>query len=375
MNKAEHIWNQAMILKNLMILSGMLVIWVNIAWSGPDLPVNRKVIQITPVFQNWKMDSLPDLSEVSIMAYMYYPISPDLNLSMRFGRASVGGDVSSLSGFTDFQTIFSYYLSNYSSILHLAINLPTGKNELTPEQFGTSVEMSQNLFRLQYPNLGQGLNYSLGISRALQLKESLVIGFGLSYQVKRKYKPVSDFGEYDSGNELLLTAGGDYRLDETSRLTSDLTYFRFGSDKIDGKKIVSAGNRFLLALKYLKYFGFDELNVRVIYRIHPRNEYYIPSQPVSEREKYNPDQFEISGNYRLRMQRRLYLRTMLDLYFSQKSVSLFSGARLVGVGVAPELTINPAISGLAELKYFFGGIKNNKSVTGFNFGIGVAINF
>jgi hypothetical protein len=334
-----------------------------------------KFIRITPVFQKWNLDSLPDFSEMSTMVFLVYPISPDLSASMRFGRASLGGDVNSLSGFTDLQTQFSYYLIDYQSVLHLAINFPTGKNSLTPEQFGTSVVMSQNLFGLQYPNLGQGLNISLGASRALQLRESTVLGFGASYQIKRKYRPLRNFGVYNPGNELLLTMGADYRLDETARLTADLTYTRFGSDKLGNMKIVSAGNRFLLAFQYRKYFRYEELNLKLIYRIHPENKYYLPGQTEGLPEKFNPNLLVISGDYRFRMGRRLYMKGSLDGYISQKSLSPISGARMLGLGLAPEMRLNSIITVVAELKYYFGGLKDNLSINGLNFGIGLVIKY
>jgi hypothetical protein len=359
----------------ILVLQIILLVLFGITEAQNNPSDSPKFIRITPVFQKWNLDSLPDFSEMSTMVFLVYPISPDLSISSRFGRADVGGDVSNLGGFTDLQTQLSYYMSDYQSVLHMALNFPAGKNNLSPEQFNTSVLMSQNLFGLQYPNLGQGFNISLGASRALQIRESTVVGFGASYQIKRKYQPVRDFGVYDPGNEFLLTMGTDYRLNETARFTADLIYTRFGSDKLDGQKIVSSGNRFLLSFLYRKYIRFDELNLKLIYRIHPDNRYYFPGQSGGQPEKINPNLLEISGSYRFRMGRRLYMKGSLDGYISQTSLSFVSGARMLGLGVAPEIRLNPEITVLTVLKYYFGGLKNNISISGISFGIGLVINY
>ena len=148
-----------------------------------------------------------------------------------------------------------------------------------------------------------------------------------------------------------------------------------GLNKLDGQKIVSSGNRFLLSFRYRKYFRFEELNLTLMYRIHPENRYYFPGQAEGQPEKFNPNLLEISGNYRFRMGRRLYIKGLLDGYISQKSISPISGARMLGLGVAPEMKLNPEMTVLAEFKYYFGGLKNNISISGLNFGIGFVINY
>ena len=81
-------------------------------------------------------------------------------------------------------------------MLNLGANLPSGKSEVTPEEFVTLSVISQSLFNFRTPSLGQGLGYTPGLTVAFPLGNQLALGLGVAYQ---RRGAVSSTGRYGGG--------------------------------------------------------------------------------------------------------------------------------------------------------------------------------
>lgn len=217
-------------------------------------------VRIMPLFQGWRLTGGNDFAELSIAEIVYIPLRRNLSMTLRGGQATIGGDnLQRLSGVTDTQLAFNYYLEPAKLLFNLGLNLPSGKKELTLQEFQTDTLISKNIFNLQVPNFGQGFNFSSGLTWVMPLNENVVIGLGASYQFKGKFKPLSVFVEdYNPGDEFLATGGIDLRLNETTTITSDVIFTIFGKDKIGQTEVFAPGNKLVANLQFRKYFNFDE---------------------------------------------------------------------------------------------------------------------
>ena len=162
------------------------------------------------------------------------------------------------------------------------MNLPTGKVELNNEEFSTSLAISQNYYDFRAPILGQGLNILSSASAAFPLSQSLVVGFGVSYQVKNSLLiwQTTRKSEYLPGNEFLLTGGFDVRLNSDASISTDLTYGAFEHDEIDGIESFQAGNKWYFIAQYLQFFGQDNLRVTALIRRNEKGSFPVTNAAI-----------------------------------------------------------------------------------------------
>ncbi|MFB3105756.1 MAG: hypothetical protein ACE1ZA_12665, partial [Pseudomonadales bacterium] len=151
--------------------------------SSQQQPVR---ISIGALYQSYTEND-SSLSEVSIPLAISIPIGRNLGVSLIASQASASGDnVESLSGVSDVQVGLSYYqkIGQGSVVVSLGVNLPSGKRELTQDEFETSIFLSQHFFNFRVPGFGQGFNISPGVIMAFPVSENAVFGVGASYQIK-----------------------------------------------------------------------------------------------------------------------------------------------------------------------------------------------
>ncbi len=359
--------NSMKLYKNLFLVIFLMSVLCESAHTG-------SFMRLTPVMQFWRLQGHPNFSEFSTVIFSRMPLQNNLSLSMQLGQATIGGEITGLQGITDLQSILTYHFRESNTTLNLGFNLPTGKKSLTRDEFSTSSIISRNPFSLQVPNFSQGWNISSGITRAFPVTEKLVLGGGISFLLKRKYKPLADMDEYDPGNELLLTFGADYRLNSTSTLSGDLLWNRYGTDRLGGEKIFDPGFKLALITRYRKYIRFDELSVTMILRIRGKSDLVIDGQLVTEEQKTLPNQLEFRGQYRQRINPKLYIRYMTEFQFYQVTPNPYSGSRLLGVGILPTLKFSPVSDLFVIIRYRLGYIREGFRVRGYEIGIGTEFN-
>jgi len=337
---------------------------------------HNRFVNFFPLMQSWFDNYGTIFTEVSLPVSAYVPVNSSLGINFRANQATVTGeDITQLSGFTDSQIGFSYYLQSLGAVFNLGLNIPSGKKELTIEEYSTSYLMSFNHFNLQSPNFGQGLNVSPGLNWAYQLSDRFVIGLAASYQYKGDFKPVDFMPDaYKPGDEIILSAGFDLNLNETSTISTDFIYTNYSSDKIEGEEVFASGDKFVGFIQYQKYLGFNYLSFLVRYRSKAKNSIPVLGKLVQEVEKSSPNQYELYGNYGMRINNKTYLTYTGEIRFYDETRA-YLGVYLLGAGLLPEYRLSPATTLKARIKILRGAYTNGQTLTSYEGGVGVQYNF
>jgi hypothetical protein len=354
----------------------LLVLTIEGYNSAQDIYSERPAASISfmPIYESWSASDTTGFSEFSsIFSFGYNPLqNTSLGLVTRY--ASVGGDVSSLSGLSDMQVTIKQRLPDQNLTFDGGVNIPSGKTKLNTEEFFTSRIISQELFSLRTPNFGQGLNTFLGVTWLHPFSDNVVGGFGLSYQFKSEYQPLAIVSDkYTPSNELSLTAGLDIKLSESQTLTGDFTGIFYGSDKLNGQEIFSSGNRLIFNAMYRQFFGFNYLSFYLLYRDVALDQ--LKGQyAVIENEKITPNQLYIGVSYNQRFNSRFSMGYGIFTSIYEKTAGYFSGYTLYGLNLTPNFSLSSSFSIPVYLKYAFGSAANKTNLTNFEIGAGIKIN-
>ncbi len=351
--------------------------WANGFASDDGFIISQqKFIRISPLYQSWSMNSANQLSEVSTPVFLYMPLSSNMSMSLRGSQATVKSDMSSkLGGLTDTQINVSYYLESSKTVLHCGVNLPTGKKELTVEEFGTSYLISLNMYNLQVPSFGQGLNVSPGISWAKILSERVVLGLGASYQYRGSFKPFENMtGLYDPGDEILITGGLDFRLNETTSFSTDVVFTTYGIDKLNGEESFQAGHKIVINSQLRILLDYNELLLFGRYRSKDKNKIAIAGGLDEEDEKTFPDQIELMGRYRFRLGNGYYASILAEGRFFNET-TVFNKVTILGLGSTIDIPVSPEIKIPCRLKYLNCTIEGSSTISGIEVGVGVDWSF
>ncbi len=331
-------------------------------------------IAILPDYENWHINDSTSFSEfTSVLSAGINPLeNTSIGLVARY--ASVTGDLSSLSGVSDMQLIVKQRLPDQNLIFEGGLNIPTGKTKLKPDEFITSRIISQELFSLRTSNFGQGLNAFVGVTWLHPLSDKVVIGTGISYQVKSEYQPLSDSPvKYTPSNEVSVTAGLDLKMSETQTISGDVTGIFYGSDKVDGKDIFSSGNRIVVNVMYRQFFGFNFLSVYGLYRNVALDKLKGP-YALLENEKITPNETYLGVLFSQRFSSQFSLGYGVFASFYEKTAGYFSGYTLYGANLSPEFMISPSVSLPLQLKYAIGNASGKTDLSNYEISVGIRFN-
>lgn len=337
--------------------------------------VKKFSLNILPIYETWSIEDSISFSEFTNLLNASYFFSDNTNLALTSQYAAVGGDLNPLSGLSDMQILFSHYLDNKIIGFQAGVNIPSGKTKLTSDEFVTSRMISQNLFAMNTPNFGQGLNAFVGVTWTQPLSKTFVIGAGLSYQYKNEYQPLKDVSaKYDPSDEFSVTGGFDVNLSKSSTITADVTGVFYGSDELDGVKIFKTGNRLISNLLYRQYFDFNILSINFIYR-HISVEEIEGSGPVLDEEKINPSQFYSGVSFYHKISPEFLMNYGLFLILYEETATYFSGYTVFGARLSPEFSVSSNIKIPVFIKIASGSHSDNPGLFYYQIGSGVKFNF
>ncbi len=333
----------------------------------------KRLITVQPVYQQWVRATNQKLGETSVPIMIYYPVNRNMSVDIRTNQASVAGDrMQSLTGLTDTQIGLTYHLADYNLVFNLGLNVPSGKKELTPTEFSTSLRLSSNYFNFRVPNFGQGLNVAPGVSWAYQMLDHLVLGAGVSYQVKGGFKPLQGMTEsYKPGNELLVTGGIDYQLGETAAVSTDFIFVTYSADKLGDNEIFASGRMIITNVQFIKYFDYDELRLFLRYRSKGKNRRAVAGALMEEPSRTSPNQTEAYLIYRKRLGDSFSLGFTAE-FRDYEQTSRVSGVEVRGVGLAPAYRVNRNLSVPMALKYLQASYgEGGTTMSGLELGVGL----
>ena len=364
-------------MKKILLFNVLLICLSGSFLLAQDVYTQQPVVSLSimPDYENWSVNNNNSFSEFSsiISAGLNPFTNTSLGLVTRY--ASVSGDIPGLSGLSDMQLILRQRLPDANLTFDGGVNIPSGKTKLKTDEFITSRVISQELFGLRTSNFGQGLNGFLGITWLHPLSDVVVIGAGVSYQLKSEYQPLADTSsKYKPSNEITATAGLDIKLSETQTLTGDFTGIFYGSDKVDGKEIFASGNRLIFNAMYKQFFGFNYLAFYLLYRDvaldQPKGVY-----AVLDNEKITPNQLYIGASFNQRFNAQFSLGYGIFASFYEKTTVYYSGYNLYGASLSPQINFSPAVSVPIYLKYAFGSAKDKTDLTNYELSAGIRLNF
>lgn len=336
---------------------------------------NRSSLRIVPFYQNWQGSDKTKIEQYSSRLLLNYYFDRALRFSLKSGYASSKALDSKLNGISDMQFSINYKLRKFNTAFDAGINLPTGKERIVAEKFPSSILLSQEVFGIKIPLLGQGTNVFAGITWAKEIVENLAIGFGASYQIKGKYNPIAEENTiYKPSNELLLSGGLDFRINNTTSISGDVIGVFYGKDKLNNTPAFSAGTRTIFSLIFRQYYGYNNLVVFLRYKRSAVDE-LINIENIISTEKINPNSFMSFINFRHYISRHLSLYYSIEGRFYQKTTAPFSGYKVYGVGISPNIYLSSNIILPVTLKYYTGNSKGAPSIHGFESGIGLSLIF
>ncbi|HMB91885.1 MAG TPA: hypothetical protein VKP65_13615 [Rhodothermales bacterium] len=313
-------------------------------------------VSVNALYQTYERDSL-QVSEVSVPVSILVPIGQKVAFSLQAGQASATGDnLESLSGVSDVQAGLSFLqkIGSSSLVLSLGANLPSGKRELTEQEFQTSLLLSQHFYDFRIPGFGQGFNVAPGFVWAFPMSETVVLGLGASYQYKGAYRPLAEMPEdYDPGDEIIITGGLDIKAAPTTNLSADVTYTTYTSDKLGEEEVFAVGDRLVATGQVLTYFGVNEL--RVVGRYRGQSESSLPAGAggTDEALRTLPAQGLIRLAYRQALGNMVWVGLLGQARLYDET-SLFEKASLFDAGLLPEVAVSPSVRLQSRFIYTFG---------------------
>jgi hypothetical protein len=192
-------------------------------------------------------DNIPSMAQWRIPVIAVVPlgrrVSLDLTTSYANSQLDVGDSTHTLSGFTDTQVRVLYTLSRDRLVTTLSLNLPTGPQDLTPEEFQVSGAVSSNYLSFPVSPAGTGFNATAGLAWVKPLG-SWNLGFSGSYRYQGTYTALADPSgnvEYDPGSEFRVRGGLDRLIGQRTRMTVGLTFSTFSSDQFSASGQVTPG--------------------------------------------------------------------------------------------------------------------------------------
>ena len=343
--------------------------------SSPQVYTTPGWVRITPYFQNLKVKGdliqEAEFSEQSNLFSIHYSLMGNWNIGLTGAQAQVNGDVPGLDGLADVQAYTNVRLPSLNMVFGLQLNFPSGKTELNRGEFESSFAISNPIFRFRVPSFGQGLNISPSIMWVYPVKETVVVGLGASYQYLGDYTSIENTGKYNPGDEILLTAGIDFRLTPTTRMSGDIIYTNFGKDQYENKEIYAAGDKILLSLQLKRYFGYHVLQLTGLYRSRAKNNLIVQDRQV----KTIPNNFDTRLNYSMRLSGQIYLNILAEMLLYEQSEAEISDGYIFGGGLIPEFRLTDYFDIQLTGRYFLGEFQNNLSLTGYEAGLGLKLNF
>jgi len=331
--------------------------------------------RIMPSYQIWNGINDSEIKQSSALLFLNYFIDRDTRVSLQGGYGSSEVYDRRNSGLSDAQLSVNHKLRKYNLGFDLGVNIPTGKEKITAEFFPSTVLLSQDVFSLNLPVLGQGLNVLAGVTWAKDIGDNIAIGFGTSYQFKGEYNPISeDTISYKPSNELFITGGIDIRLNNFTTLSGDITGILYGKDKINDEESFSAGTKTIFSLIFRQFYDHNSLILFIRYRnseVEKINELtdFIPT------DKINPNSVMVLAQFKHYLSRIFSLYYILEGRFYEKTTAPFSGYKLFGLGISAGINLSSALSVPISVKYYKANSDDSSSINGMEFGTGLAVRF
>lgn len=322
------------------------------ALTSQERPVR---IRLQPTYQRFE-DEGRTLTQWSAPIVAVVPFRERWQVSIQGSGASATGDnLTTLSGLSDVRTALSYTwpVGEGSLIASASVSAPIGKEELTQSEFNVARLLSRNFYPFRVPSLGQGLGAGTGVTWAVPVTESMVVGIGGLFRYHGSYSPAANQEEeYDPGEEGRLTGGIDFQLSSISVLSVNTSYFLYGTDTVGGADRFDAGNQFSVRLQYLR--EVEQRTIQVVGRYRQQEKSTLPIRTGADQERQVlPSQGMLRGQYSAPLSERVYLRVSAAGHWYGETTA-FESKRLVTLGGGIGIEVQDGLEVFPRAEYTTG---------------------
>ena len=335
---------------------------------------NQGSVSVRSHIQSWTMEGQNRrITEVGTVLSVKYPVLPILNFSFRTSQATTYGDFKKVSGWSDVQLGVAGQIESAHLLLSVGANIPSGKTELSADEFQTAALVSNPIFDFGVPAWGQGFNINPGVAWAYEAGRNVVVGVAASYQYKGAYRPQENITEYDPGDEIVFTGGADFRLNESSSTSVDIVFTSYGTDKVNGTEVFVPGSAISVNAQYKKHFKNDELWLYGRYRSKAKGDF-----PT----RVEPNRTEFQAGYTLSASRSFSFGIRGSARFFEETDAALSGAQLFGFELVPTCVLSPSVRMPIRIRYVAGSGslviptgRLSEQINGFEAGISLVTDF
>lgn len=359
------------------------------AFASHGYSVEQNRLSIYYAYQNWKLD-LPAIEGLSpndqkvgqgvlglnatgvVSSQFHVDLSGTMaNTTSRLEYDNSADDVKqSLSSLNDTRLRITYAFGEGKGAGSLTFNLPTGKRELTADEYGLTSEIADISRKFMVRRYGQGLD--IGIDWfALPKWGNLGLNVGGGYIYRGKYRPLAtDKREYKYGDEIFGMLG----LNLDSRPVGGslgVTVRYYTKDKFDDQEIFHAGAATIIngALTYSEAFDLT-LGMSMLMR--------GKAKIRSSEDKVFSDEKETSGRNRilinatgsfpatekLRILGRLEFANLSANDYAKESIQFLPKSHYIGFGGGVGYALTEAFSASSMISYYTGKIDSEYGLTG-----------
>ena len=347
--------------RRLLVLVSLLSVLVLHQAYAQDMPVymgsEPQPIRISTgaVYQQYS-DEDRRLSQIAFPVSAFIPLTRNLGFTLISNPVLIDGEqVEAIQGLSDSQAALSYFqpIGEGSLVVSLSTNLPSGKRELTAEEFATTALLSQDFYRFGVPVLGQGLNITPGITIAYPISDNAAAGLGASYQLKGGFKPVQGMVDsFTPGDELLVTGGIDVRVAPSWALSSNVSYIIYQNDQLGDVDVFESGDQLFASLQLLGNMGSNQL--RLIGRFRSKAKSLLPAGgALVTAPRTVPQQYHLTGTYSLMIQDNLRATLIAGIGYYDET-DFFTSKTRFDLGASQEYAFTEIISSVLRFVYTFG---------------------
>jgi hypothetical protein len=224
-------------------------------------------LRLAPQFQQYRLGSPSNetISQLAIPVFVSLPFGPrftmDVGTSYARSRLTSDNGVSEINGLTDTQVRGNLTLGSDFVVLTMGLNLPTGQQSVTLDQFAAASRIGSDFLSFPISNMGTGFAATGGIAVA-RPAGPWSVGFGAAVRRSQSYEPFNIPNQslsFQPGNEYRLRVGGDRPVGD-GRLAVGLTYSAFANDDAGGSSY-NVGNRVIAQTMYARTVSGTDVTV------------------------------------------------------------------------------------------------------------------
>lgn len=327
--------------KTLLIFCGAILICIPVhAQPKFQYPVERASFGPRLLVQTWRLKSSAGDSTISAVftpLRAAIPLSANFDLDFSSAAASASlkhGTNETLQGLADTKIRGIFKFNDYHWLLHVGLNLPTGKNVLNVEEVRVNNLLSESVLSFPLKRYGRGLEADWGAAYAFAVSENLKAGLGAGFLVKGEYAFLQGNSlRFDPGDEISLTGGFDFRKNNFVARWNVLVKL-FQKDRLNSQDAFKEGTQ--LEAEGVITFPARKFNVALAFKnvIKADNETYAPGGQIisAARDDFSGNIFWSTAQATYNFSERFSFASSFGLSLFGKSQLQLGEAQLYSLG-------------------------------------------